>query len=133
AAEHLQRLADVVERAGDATCVARAAEQLEAALEVLEGELEIAATAPHAAHLVERDGGLGAARRDPREAQHALERTERRLEVADQFIDRAEVVPQVNARGDVVIADACERPVVEPDRALVLELRARRLGAAAVA
>ena len=77
-----------------------AAEQLEAALEILERELEVALAAPHAAHLVERDRRLGLARRDPRQAQHALERAERRLEVADQLVDRAEVVPQVDARGE---------------------------------
>ena len=36
AAEHLERLADVVERARDAALVGGAAEQLEAALQVLE-------------------------------------------------------------------------------------------------
>ena len=77
-----------------------AAEQLEAALEILERELEVALAAPHAAHLVERDRRLRLARGDPRQPQHALERAERRLEVADQLVDRAEVVPQVDARRD---------------------------------
>src|SRR6185312_15432054 len=42
AAEHLQRLADIVERARDAAAVACAAEQLEATLEIFERELEVA-------------------------------------------------------------------------------------------
>src|SRR5205807_4609721 len=110
-AEHLQCLADVVERAGDAARVARAAKQLEAALEIFERELEIALAAPHAAHLVERDRRLGLAGARPRQPQHAFERAERRLELADQLVDRSDVVPEVDARAGVVRADARERAI----------------------
>jgi hypothetical protein len=129
----VQRLADVVERAGDAARVTGGAEQLGAALEVLEAELEIALAPPHPAHLVERDRGLGLRRRDPRQPQHALERAERRLEVADVLVDRAEVVPQVDARRVIGVADAHQRAIVEPDRALVVVGGAGRLGGAPVA
>src|SRR5262249_55177261 len=108
-------------------------EQLEAALEVFERELEVALAPPHAAHLVERDGGFRLARRHPRQPQHALERAERSLEVADQLVDRAEVVPQMDARGAVLIADARDRTVEQPDRFLVLVLVARGLGGAPIA
>jgi hypothetical protein len=131
-AEHQQALADIVERARDAALITGGAEQLEAAVQVLERELEIALAPPHPAHLVERDGRLGLARGDPRQAEHALERAERRLEVTDQLVDRAEVVPEVDARGEVGVADAGEGAIEQPDRALVGELRTRGLRGAAV-
>src|SRR5690606_17632325 len=111
-------------RSRDPARVTGAAEQLEPSLEVLERELEVALAPPHPAHLVERDRGLGLAGRDPRQAQHALERTERRLEVTDQLVDRAEVVPDVDPRREIargIRAETRERAVEQPDRGLVRE------------
>jgi len=131
APHHVERAADVVERAGDTAGVVGAAEQLEAALQVLERELEVALAAPHPAHLVERFRSGRLARGDPRQPQHALERAERCVEVADQLVDRREVAPKLDPRAKVVRADAGERLVVELDRALVGVARARGLGGAA--
>ena len=100
------------------------------ALEVLERELEDRPCGATRAHLVEGDGGLGLARRDPRQSQHALERAERGLEVADQLVDRAEIVPEVQPRREIVHPDARERLVEQPDRLLVLILGAGGLGGA---
>jgi hypothetical protein len=104
----------------------------EPALQVLEGQLEIALAAPHPAHLVERHGSGGLARRDPRQPQHALERAERGLEVADQLVDRGEVVPQLDPHAEVVAADAGQGAVEQLDGALVGVRRARVLGGPAI-
>ena len=133
AAEQGQDPADVVERPGDTALVGGRPEQLVAALEVLERQAEVALAAPDPAHLVERDRRLGLGRDHPRQPQHPLERAQRGLEVADQLVDRAEVVPQVDAGRDVGVADADQGPVVEPDRALVLERGPGRIGRAPVA
>ena len=128
-----QDLADVVERAGDAALVARLLEQLEAALEILERHRQLALLPVDAPHLVERDRRLGARGDHPGQAQHALERGERRVELALELKDRAEVVPQVDARGEVALAEAVERRVVQAHRLVVEVARARRVGGAAVA
>ena len=58
-----------------------AAEQLEAALEVLERELEVALAAPHAAHLVDDDGAADDGDREHDQAEHEAE-----AEAADELL-----------------------------------------------
>src|SRR5262249_29449343 len=116
-----------------AALVARLLEQLEAALEVIERQLEVALPAPDAAELVERDRGLAARRRDPGQAQHPLERRQRRLPVALQLVHRAEVVPEAHARREVALAGAGEGARVQADGAVVEIVGARGVGGAPVA
>ena len=63
----------------------------------------------------------------------ALERGERRVELALELGHRAEVVPQVDARGQVAGAEAGERGLVQPHRLVVVVAGARGVAGAAVA
>ena len=133
AREQPQHLPDVVERTGHAARVTGLLEEVVPALQVLERDRELGLLPVDAAYLVEGHGRLGARRDDPRQAQHPLERAERRVEVALQLEDRAEVVPEVDAAREIAVAEAAERGGVEAHRLVVEVASARAIASATVA